>query len=392
MKIKFLILYLFISVSSYAQNGIQFSHIAWNEAKTKAIQEKKLIFIDFYTQWCGPCLMMQKDVFSLNDVGNYFNATFINLKIDAEHGEGIELAKKYHVKVFPTYCFIDPTNENLVHESTSRQDKEVFLMTAKNALDPVKNSVYLLAQEKTGNNTPEFLINYANYKASMYKRDEASKAIEKLIVIPGYSLENKSVWMLFVNNITDRNHPLFKEFISSMDKYEKLYGRVAIDNKLFNTFQYCQDFDAFSAIPNFKGKDFLIKKNKAEQLIHENKYEEAAVIITDLMANPGEFKQDVCSYLYFTSNYALTSRASNKAVLTDFWKKKCISYIQYAAYNMPNREDLQLAYTYAQILENLLKSIPETAKYLPEDFASPSYGTKEYSVRSAELLPKPVKK
>lgn len=392
MKIKFLILYLFISVSSYAQNGIQFNHISWSEAKTKAIQEKKLIFIDFYTQWCGPCLMMQKDVFSLNDVGNYFNANFINLKIDAEHGEGVELAKKYHVKVFPTYCFIDPTNENLVHESTSRQDKEVFLATAKNASDPLKNSAYLLAQEKAGNNTPEFLINYANYQASMYKRDEALKAIEKLMVLPGYSLENRQIWLLFVNNIYDRNHPLFAEFAKNKSKYEKLYGREAVESKLFSAFQYCPDLAAFSAAPDFKGKDYLIKKNKADQLIRSNKFEEASVILTDLMANPGDNKQEICTYLFFTSRYAFTSKASNQAALTDFWKKKCISYLQYAAYNMPNREDLQLAYTYALVLENLLKSIPEAAKYLPGDFSSPSYGTKEYSVRPAELLPKPVKK
>ena len=100
-----------------AQNaGINFLHgTTWTEAVAKAKAENKLIFIDFYTQWCGPCLNMAQTVFSLPTVGYYYNQTFINLKIDAEEGEGITLAKKYGVRSYPTYAFIDPATEEIVH-------------------------------------------------------------------------------------------------------------------------------------------------------------------------------------------------------------------------------------------------------------------------------------
>ena len=44
-----------------AQNaGINFLHgTTWAEAVAKAKAENKLIFIDFYTQWCGPCMNME---------------------------------------------------------------------------------------------------------------------------------------------------------------------------------------------------------------------------------------------------------------------------------------------------------------------------------------------
>ena len=101
------------------------------EAVAKAKAENKLIFIDFYTQWCGPCLNMAQTVFSLPTVGYYYNQTFINLKIDAEEGEGITLAKKYGVRSYPTYAFIDPATEEIVHRSSSRQTPEQFIQTGK---------------------------------------------------------------------------------------------------------------------------------------------------------------------------------------------------------------------------------------------------------------------
>lgn len=76
------------------------------EAQAVAEKEKKMIFIDFYTTWCGPCKMMSSEVFTQDQVGEYFNRTFVNLKVDAEKGEGVELAKKYQVKAYPTFVVL----------------------------------------------------------------------------------------------------------------------------------------------------------------------------------------------------------------------------------------------------------------------------------------------
>ena len=55
-KIILLLTLLFAGVmgEAYAQ-GIRFHEGNFDEALVRAKQEKKLIFIDFYTEWCGPC-------------------------------------------------------------------------------------------------------------------------------------------------------------------------------------------------------------------------------------------------------------------------------------------------------------------------------------------------
>jgi len=87
--------------------GILFFEGTWQEAILKAKKENKLIFLDAYTTWCGPCKAMQKNIFPNEKVGELFNKNFINVKIDMEKGEGIALAKKYNVRAYPTLFFID---------------------------------------------------------------------------------------------------------------------------------------------------------------------------------------------------------------------------------------------------------------------------------------------
>lgn len=121
-KIIILIYILLMPLSLYADKGIRFEHGAtWSETLSKAKAEGRLVFVDFYTDWCGPCYNMAKTVFTLYETGEFFNSHFVNAKIDAEKGEGVELARRYNVRSYPTYLFIDPNTEEAVHRSSGWQ-------------------------------------------------------------------------------------------------------------------------------------------------------------------------------------------------------------------------------------------------------------------------------
>jgi len=90
-----------------AEPGIKFTEAAWREVLKQAKAQKKIIFLDAYASWCGPCKMLQKNVFTQKAVGDYYNGRFINVKMDMEKGEGPALAQVYPLEAYPTLMFID---------------------------------------------------------------------------------------------------------------------------------------------------------------------------------------------------------------------------------------------------------------------------------------------
>ncbi len=87
--------------------GIEFEHITLDQAVQKAKSENKLVFIDGYAVWCGPCKKMAKTVFMEEEVGQYFDENFVALKVDVERGEGPMIKNKYGISGLPGYVFID---------------------------------------------------------------------------------------------------------------------------------------------------------------------------------------------------------------------------------------------------------------------------------------------
>ena len=68
-------------------------------------QRIKLVFMDAYATWCGPCKWMSANVFTDPKVADYFNANFVNIKMDMEKGEGPELARQFNLRAYPTLVF-----------------------------------------------------------------------------------------------------------------------------------------------------------------------------------------------------------------------------------------------------------------------------------------------
>ncbi|HDR51695.1 MAG TPA: thioredoxin family protein [Mariniphaga anaerophila] len=104
--------------------GIEFHQGSWSEALKKAQQEKKPVFLDVYATWYGPCKMLKARTFPNEEVGEFYNANFINVAVDGEKGEGLELARKYKVRGYPTLLYIDSEGKVIAQTAGYRNPKQ----------------------------------------------------------------------------------------------------------------------------------------------------------------------------------------------------------------------------------------------------------------------------
>lgn len=158
IKTLSLALLLVFSLETSAQ-GISFlDNRPMNEVLEKAKKEGKMIFVDCYTTWCGPCKVLAAKVFPQKEAGDFFNPRFVSLKLDMEKGEGPEMGKKWDVGAYPTLVFMNSDGEVLFQLVGARDGKHL-VDTVAYLLEHNKPSETALRYKK-GERTSQLVMDY----------------------------------------------------------------------------------------------------------------------------------------------------------------------------------------------------------------------------------------
>jgi len=196
----------------YAQEGITFRDGDFKTALAQAKKEKKLIFMDAFAAWCGPCKLMEKNVFTQPAVGKYYNDNFINVRYDMEKGEGREIAQKYGVRSYPSFLFLNGDGE-VVLQSYGYMVENDFLQVGREANQPklaTKSSRELFNE---GEKNPELLLNMMRANAQT-DYDFAKKVSERYFQVKkGQPLTRDEIGTLlfFLKSPDDANYAIFRE-------------------------------------------------------------------------------------------------------------------------------------------------------------------------------------
>lgn len=112
MKLSTIITLVLLCVGTMTLNAqVKFKKGETKELYAEAKKDNKLVFIDLFATWCPPCKMMDRDVFSRKDVGDYMDKNFVSAKYSVDEGIGRELAQQYNVRSIPTYIILDETGK-----------------------------------------------------------------------------------------------------------------------------------------------------------------------------------------------------------------------------------------------------------------------------------------
>lgn len=207
-KVSFSIIIVFtmiLHVTLHAQNrSIDFKHITLEEAFKMSGTTGKTVFVDCYTQWCGPCKAMSANVFTIDTVADYFNANFINIKLDMETEEGKKYAKPYKVEAYPSFLLLNSKGE-LLFKFIGGMPAGQFMAKIREGLNPDNKVATMDKMYKEGNCDGKFYRDYIVLKLGLNERTEgkriASEYFDKLTHEERISPDN---WLLFGQNRYER--------------------------------------------------------------------------------------------------------------------------------------------------------------------------------------------
>lgn len=211
--------------------------LSWEQVKQKAKQENKLIFIDAYATWCGPCKEMDKKVYPDMVVGEVVNPKFVSIKLqmDKTPNDNEETKKwypiikefgdKYPIDGYPSFLFFD-ANGKLVHKALGYLNVSRFIELAKDALtDPEDRYEKSIVKFKKGELDYQFMPDLAtqaqskrnNQIAIEIARAYKEKYLDSLTDENAFQKQNLKFITRFCNVLINSNDRYFKLFYTHPD-------------------------------------------------------------------------------------------------------------------------------------------------------------------------------
>ncbi len=292
MKRFIVFLAILSTLPTLSAQGITFEkeETAWADVLKKAKSENKIVFVDAYTTWCGPCKVMSKTIFPQKEVGDVFNARFVSAKIDMEKGEGLEIAKKYEVRAYPTYIFVNGDGE-LVHRSLGSMPAEKFIAVGEAASDPERQFYSLKKKYVSGERSADFLKNFAFACESAQETALIPKVVDAYLATQKDWLTKDN--MKFILNFgTNIQSPMFAFMVKNQDAFEKELEKKDFKAQI--------DQMAFMGVANatynrMKGEfDFVKAKELGEKYLSKDML---AKTLSNLTLTQFQMKNDMPNYL-----------------------------------------------------------------------------------------------
>jgi len=245
----------------YDGGGIQFFAGTWNEALNKATFEGKLIFVDAYTSWCGPCKKMTMQTFPDKSLGDFFNENFINVKLDMEKGEGTSFASKYGVFSYPTLLFIDG-NGKIVQREIGFKTPDILLNIGKKVVNAATDTKAFDDKYESKDYDVKFLAEYA--KVLMKNKKPYNHIVDEYLMKQNdkNSREYFDFIYEFTNNYDTR---IFNIFVENKARIIEYQGETNFKKKLMDACsKFAYDAGAANTPAILKQADAVVKQNAPE--------------------------------------------------------------------------------------------------------------------------------
>lgn len=348
MKYQLFFFFLLLSIVNVKAEGIEFFHGTWEEALEAAKTQDKVIFVDAFTTWCGPCKRMAKTVFTKEEVGDFYNQNFICMKIDMEKPEGRAFQQKYPVSAFPTLYYIDGDGKT-VYNTKGARSAEQFLDLGRTVLGKTDKSGEFAEKYEEGDRDPELILNYVK---ALNKAGKPSLKIANEYLHSQDDLTTDFNLQFIYEAVVEADSRIFNLLIKNRAAIEQLTSKEAVDQKIHEA---CK-----ATAKKALEFEFVDLHEEAKAKMKANCPEHAKAFIYDADLNYYRSTKDAKNYVKTCNDYVKKEVKDNAKELNTLAKDLKISFAKdtkamklaekLAGKAAKNGGLYEYYYTYAEIL------------------------------------------
>lgn len=218
-------------------------------ARQKASDQQLMMFVDVYATWCGPCKVMDREVYTDPVVADYMNANFVNVRMDGETDYGRKYAEEQQLEGYPSMYIFSRDGEP-VSKIIGFTAAEELVPLLKGTIENYK--VVRLYQTKYERGTLENgeFEKYITVVREMGKQDESEKLASEYMdrIIDSRLSESDIRVVAFYMDLEDQWWP---DFSSNKQRLKKALGEdymLAMEKIYNNTLVHAVDEDNIQLI------------------------------------------------------------------------------------------------------------------------------------------------
>jgi thiol-disulfide isomerase/thioredoxin len=235
MKILLLAACFFAVASSLV--AAPFSDLSFEAASKQAAQTGKIVLVDFYTTWCGPCKMLDKTTWTDAAVIQLLEQKTVALRLDAE--KEAALSKRYKIAAYPSVLLLKPDGTE-IDRLVGYKEPKAFMEDFNAALQG-KDSIARARDQLTaaGTNDPSARMQFGTALAQKGKDAEALTEFlwcfdHGLEASPSFVGVRLSFLLMYINNLAAHYPPARQALETRRDERQ---AKVAAGSTDFRTIQ-----------------------------------------------------------------------------------------------------------------------------------------------------------
>lgn len=215
-------------------DGVAFENLTLPEAQAKAQKEGKMVFVDCYTPWCGPCKYIAQNIFPLDSCGAYMNPRYVCVMKDLEAEDNRYIAGKYDVRVYPTFLLLRPDGSlyaKIEGGVAKKAQAGVFIERVENAI----RIAGMESRYESGDRDPELIADYVSAVSRQYPH-KGRAVIDDYIASQSAAGLVTPVSRKLIGMISSTDCPAFRHVYDLRGELVSLIGRDEVAGMLVDVY------------------------------------------------------------------------------------------------------------------------------------------------------------